>query len=440
MRSAARKPRAARLRPTRWQIELVQPTARPTTLGRRLLNGVAMRMRRFAFLAVGTALAAMSQQPAAHAMNPRVSHGTAAQGVPAVAAPLTGSSACARQALASMSLPEQVGQLFVSGVSSTSPTGGQLNTLRQRHVGGVILTGHNDIGVAATRQVTDQLQSDAAGSTVAGLRLWISVDQEGGFVQTLKGSGFSTMPTALTQGGWTPSTLSSRANRWGDQLKAAGVNLDLAPVADTVPTRLGTANAPIGFYSREYGHHPKVVARHVAAVIDGLQAAGVQTTAKHFPGLGRVRKNTDTSADVTDHTTTRHDTYLLPFKRAVDRQVPVVMVSLASYARIDPTHIAAFSSIVIDTMLRHDLGFTGVIVSDSMNAVAVADVPAGARAIRFLRAGGTVVLSVDASLTSTMAAAVLARAQSNAHFRATVRQDALTVLESKHRNGLLSCR
>jgi beta-N-acetylhexosaminidase len=411
----------------------------PTTLGRRLLIGVAMRMRRFAVLAVGTALVAMSQQPAALAMNRVVSHGTAAQGVSAIRAPLA-SVTCARQALASMSLPEQVGQLFVSGVSSTSPTSGQLDTLRQRHVGGVILTGHNDIGVTATRHVTDQLNADAAGTTVDGVKLWVSVDQEGGFVQTLKGPGFSTVPTALTQGGWTPSTLSSRANRWGDQLKAAGVNLDLAPVADTVPTRLGTANAPIGFYSREYGHHPKVVARHVAAVIDGLQAAGVQTTAKHFPGLGRVRKNTDTSADVTDHTTTRHDAYLLPFKRAVDRQVPVVMVSLASYARIDPTHIAAFSSTVMDGMLRHDLGFTGVIVSDSMNAVAVADVPAGARAIRFLRAGGTVVLSVDSSLTSTMAAAVLARAQSNVHFRATVRQDALTVLESKHRNGLLSCR
>jgi beta-N-acetylhexosaminidase len=397
-------------------------------------------MRRFAVLAIGTALIALSQQPAAPAMMRDPAHGGAVTVVSATPTRATGSVTCARQALTSMSLPEQVGQLFVSGVSSTSPTGGQLDTMRQRHVGGVILTGHNDIGVTATRHVTDQLRAEATGSTVDGVKLWISVDQEGGFVQTLKGPGFSTMPTALTQGGWTPSTLSSRADRWGGQLKAAGVNLDLAPVADTVPTRLGTANTPIGFYSREYGHHPKVVARHVAAVIDGLQAAGVQTTAKHFPGLGRVRKNTDTSADVTDHTTTRHDAYLLPFKRAVDRQVAVVMVSLASYARIDPTHIAAFSSTVINGMLRHDLGFAGVIMSDSMNAVAVADVPAGARAIRFIRAGGTVVLSVDASLTSTMAAAVLARAQSNAHFRATVSQDALTVLESKHRSGLLSCQ
>jgi beta-N-acetylhexosaminidase len=196
---------------------------------------------------------------------------------------------------------------------------------------------------------------------------------------------------------------------------------------------------PIGFYRREYGHHPKVVARHGTAVVEGLQSARVQTTAKHFPGLGRVRRNTDVSADVTDHITTRNDPYVLPFKRAVNDGVPVVMVSLALYTRIDPAHLAVFSPTVMRGMLREDLGFTGVIMSDSMTAVAVESVPAGARAVRFLRAGGTVALSVDSSLASTMASAVLRHARSNAHFRARIRQDALTVLEAKHRNGLLTC-
>jgi beta-N-acetylhexosaminidase len=152
-----------------------------------------------------------------------------------------------------------------------------------------------------------------------------------------------------------------------------------------------------------------------------------------------VRRNTDTSAGVTDSMTTRHDPYLLPFERAVADHVPVVMVSFATYTRIDPGHLAAFSPVVMD-MLRHDLGFSGVVISDSMTAVAVQTVPAGARAVRFLRAGGTVALSVDTATTTSMAAAVLAHAKSSAHFRATVRSDALIVLKAKHRIGLLSCR
>jgi beta-N-acetylhexosaminidase len=346
---------------------------------------------------------------------------------------------CAERTLSGMSLAKQVGQLLVAGVSSTSPTPEELDVIRHRHLGGVILFGHNDIGVTATRAVTRQLQAQATATTTNGVKLWISADQEGGLVQSLKGPGFSTIPTALTQGSWPRATLESRAERWGSQLSAAGVNLDLAPVADTVPQRLGTANAPIGYYDREYGHHPKVVARHVTAVIDGLRSAGVQATAKHFPGLGRVRRNTDTSAGVTDSTTTRHDPYLLPFQRAVGDHVPVVMVSFATYTRIDPGHLAAFSPVVMD-MLRHDLGFSGVVISDSLTAVAVESVPAGARAVRFLRAGGTVALSVDTATTTSMAAAVLAHAKRSAHFRATVRNDALIVLKEKHRIGLLSCR
>jgi beta-N-acetylhexosaminidase len=351
----------------------------------------------------------------------------------------TGSATCARQILTTMSLPERVGQLFIGGVTSTSPTLGQLREIRHGHLGGVFLAGHNDIGVAATRQVTRQLQAEATSATTDGVRLWISADQEGGFVQSLSGAGFDTIPTALTQGGWTRSALMSRANRWGSQLRMAGVNLNLAPVADTVPRRLGTANAPIGYYSREYGHHPKVVARHVTAAIAGFQAAGVQTTAKHFPGLGRVRRNTDTSPDVTDHTTTRHDPYLLPFQRAIAGGVPVVMVSFARYTRVDPSEVAAFSRVVTGGMLRRDLGFAGVIVSDSMDAAAVGNVAVAARGLRFLRAGGTVVLSVDSSATLPMEAAVLSRAESNSHFRALVRRDALTVLTAKRRNGLLPC-
>ncbi len=349
----------------------------------------------------------------------------------------TGGRSCPRQVFARMGLSKRVGQLFVAGVSSSSPTRAQLTAVHRQHLGGVILMGHDDIGVTATARVTHRLQRRAKMS--GGASLWVAVDQEGGNVQVLNGPGFGDMPTALEQGHLGKARLRARAHRWGTQLRAAGINLDLAPVMDTVPRRLGTANKPIGYYDREYGHRPKVVAAHGLAVSRGMQSAGVQSTAKHFPGLGRVRRNTDTSAHVSDRVTTRLDPYLRPFRAAVNHGVQVVMVSLARYTRIDRRHIAAFSAIVMRRMLRNDLGFNGVVISDSMTAASVHDVPTGARAVRFLRAGGTVVLSVTTSSTAKMAAAVRTHVRDHRHFRSIVNRDALRVLTVKNRHGLLPC-
>ena len=91
------------------------------------------------------------------------------------------------------------------------------------------------------------------------------------------------------------ATLRSRARTWGDQLHQAGINLNLAPVLDTVPAELGRDNRPVGYYHREYGHTPNAVASHGTAFAAGMRAAEVQPVAKHFPGLGRVRANTDTA-------------------------------------------------------------------------------------------------------------------------------------------------
>ncbi len=131
-------------------------------------------------------------------------------------------------------------------------------------------------------------------------------------MQVLSGSGFSTMPSGLTQGTWSTSTLQAAARTWGGQLAQAGVNTNLAPVMDTVPA--GFDNPPIGGFDREYGHTPSVVGSHGTAFAAGMAAAGVFATIKHFPGLGRVSANPDTTAHVTDTVTTAD--------RPVSRTVP----------------------------------------------------------------------------------------------------------------------
>jgi beta-N-acetylhexosaminidase len=248
------------------------------------------------------------------------------------------------------------------------------------------------------------------------------------------------MPSALAQGRASLSTLRAQAAQWGSQLKAAGVNLDLAPVMDVVPAATAAANGPIGHYDREFGYDPVTNGTHGAAFIQGLAQAGVAATAKHFPGLGHVTGNTDFAAGVTDTVTTPDAPDLASFRDAITAGVPYVMIATALYTQIDPSHYAAFSPEVIQVMLRQTMGFTGVVVSDDLGQAAqVASIPAGRRAVDFLNAGGDLVVSQDIGPAETMAATVLADASASASFRAEVASAVLKVLAAKHAQGLLSC-
>ncbi|MER6066376.1 glycoside hydrolase family 3 N-terminal domain-containing protein [Streptomyces sp. NPDC001792] len=248
------------------------------------------------------------------------------------------------------------------------------------------------------------------------------------------------MPTALTQGGWSTTTLKSRAAGWAAQLKSAGVDLDLAPVADVMPASLGTRNGPIGRYYREYGHPPDTVASHTGAFAAGFKQAHVMTTYKHFPGLGRVIGNTDTTANVVDSVTTATSSYLTPFKAGIKAGAPFVMISSATYGKIDAHHIAAFSPTVIGKLLRTQLGFKGVVISDDLGqAVAVRSFTPGQRAVNFLSAGGNMILTVKASTVPAMAQAISDRMRTSAAFRADVADSVHRVLLAKVSAGQLSC-
>jgi beta-N-acetylhexosaminidase len=165
----------------------------------------------------------------------------------------------------------------------------------------------------------------------------------------------------------------------------------------------------------------------------------VATAVKHFPGLGRVRGNTDTSSGVVDRTTTRHDAALRGFRVAVDAHVDLVMVSSASYSRIDARRRAVFSPVVLDQMLRGDLGFEGVVISDDLSAVALRDLAAGTRAVRFVAAGGDLAIVANPAEARAAAAALQNRAESDPGFATRVDASAERVLRMKQRRGLARC-
>ena len=343
-------------------------------------------------------------------------------------------NACVSATVARLSLVERAGQLLMVGTPVADPPS-LARTVTARHLGGVFLAGRSRRPAAALRQDIAALQRAAPEVPVL-----IALDQEGGAVQTLQGADFPPIPSALIQGGWSAATLRERTAAEARRLAAIGVTQNLAPVADTVPRSVGTANPPIGAFRREYGSDPGAVAADIRTVVAASQRAGVLTTLKHFPGLGRVRVNTDTSTGAVDSTTTTNDPYLDPFTAGIRAESAVVMVSSASYPRLDRRTIAAFSAPIISGLLRRQLRFTGLIMSDDLGAAAaVGAVPVGERAVRFVRAGGDLVLTIRPADATPMANALVAAARKSRTFAARVADAAEHVIRAKYRAGLLRC-
>jgi len=301
-------------------------------------------------------------------------------------------------------------------------------------VGGVFLSGRSGASVADVRTLVDGWQSRRGPSP-----LWIATDHEGGQVQLLRGSGFDRLPSALEQGRSSTADLRDRAAVWARQLATAGVNLDFAPVADLVDPAHAADNAPIGRYDRQYGGSAEAVQASAGAVVEGLAAAGVTATLKHFPGLGRVRENTDYADRVVDRETGPDSAQVRTFARlAASPAAPFVMVSTAVYAQIDPDAPAAFSQAVVTDLLRTRLGVEAVVITDDLGrARAVRSVPVGQRATRALAAGVSLVLTAEPSTLAPMVAAVRRRRDRDPAFARACDDAARRSLQAKARRGLL---
>ena len=233
--------------------------------------------------------------------------------------------------------PEQrLGQLFMVGFDTNASLGSLDDLVRDSHVGNVIYLGGWD-GADKVTRTSEHLQGLVSGKSTGDAGLLIAADQEGGEVHQLRGEGFTRPPSAKEQATMSSAALTRAATGWARELKAAGVNVNLAPVTDTVPADIGRANEPIGRYGRQYGSDPETVERASTAFLKGMLAGGVEGTVKHFPGLGRIRNNTDfSSTGITDDVTDADDPYLQPFAAGVKAGAGLVMVGSARYSKLDP--------------------------------------------------------------------------------------------------------
>jgi len=321
------------------------------------------------------------------------------------------------------------------GVDAQAPKQSSNEAVDTHHVGNIFIAGRTTAGSQATQKVISSFTSKVGPGTTHATPMLVATDQEGGEVQVLAGSGFSDIPSALDQSAQPRDQLVASARTWGKELADVGVNMNLAPVADLVDIDRPSTNEPIGRWGREYGHDAATVSSKAGAFAEGMQASKVIPTYKHFPGLGRVTANTDTSANVVDSTTNRSTDAAVSviFGAAIAAGAQVIMVSSATYALIDPSAPAVFSSTIVTEMLRTEMGFTGVVITDDVSAaVQVQGVAAGERAVRAVRAGCDIVLaSADPTVAADMVKALVAAAQSDPAFAARVDESAARVLALK---------
>jgi beta-N-acetylhexosaminidase len=426
--------------------QAIRGSASSTAVADRYLSnwGVPMNFRRrcavvaalIAVAGAGACSAPSRRTGSAPTPSQTVAPTGAAIPTPSVAPTLaTGRDACVAATVATMSLEQIVSQVMLIGAPVTDPRSVS-SVLSKYQVGGVFLAGRSKRSAAALKSDIASLQAQAP----SGNRFFIALDQEGGEVQTLQGPDFPPIPTAVQQGKLSQTALHDQTAEWAKRLAAIGINLDLAPVADTVPAALGTKNPPIGLYHRQFGSDPVQVAEAISTVVPALQDASVMTTLKHFPGLGRTKVNTDFGTGASDPVTTPSDPYLGPFVAGIKAGSGAVMIASATYPKLDPKHIATFSEPIITGLLRERLGFTGMIVSDSLaGAAAVSIVPTKNRAVQFIQAGGDFALTTDAGKGVTMIKGLLAEAQVSPAFRTRVTAAASSVLRAKYDAGLLGC-
>jgi beta-N-acetylhexosaminidase len=369
-----------------------------------------VRRRRAALLAVagaalvaGAAIGAQGQDGTQPNLAP----------TPPPAASATPTAAPARaparpSAVTRLGLARQVGKLVVLRFQGTTAPAYVRSILRRGEASGAILFRDNIDTRGQLRALTGALRSAARSTPI------ICIDQEGGAVRNV---GWA--PPVAAQADQDPGPDARAAGR---ALRAVGINVALAPVAD-VPSVAGAALA-----SRAYSRDPARVASAVAAAVRGWRASGVAPTAKHFPGLGGATVNTDRgSATIARGAPTAAD--LAPFRAAIAAGVPLVMSSHALYPALDRRRIASQSPAILGGLLRRRLGFHGVVMTDSMEAAAVrATGSLEQAAVRSVRAGADIVLTTGQGSWLRIYRALLAEAHRSPAFRARVRQSAARVL------------
>lgn len=265
------------------------------------------------------------------------------------------------------SLREKIGQMLMVGFNPNSEFRDTLLTdLSERNLGGVILFGYNVSAPSQLEILTEELKGYAETPP------FIAIDQEGGVIARLdERNGYEETYTALELGSKFGSKDSTRAQaaQMAGWLKDGGINMNLAPVVDL---NVYPQSPAIGAYERAFSDAPDTVAKHAGWFIDESHKQNIMTALKHFPGHGSARD--DSHLGFTDITETWADSELIPYQTLFeDGYSDLVMPGHLFNAELDSTYPATLSQNITTEMLRNQLGFKGVVISDGMFMNAISE-------------------------------------------------------------------
>lgn len=285
----------------------------------------------------------------------------------------------AEDILRNMTLEEKIGQLFIVNLELLDDSNGgyyefreytenMADMMEQYHIGGICLFARNIETRDQTTQLIQNLQNDSR------IPLFVTVDEEGGSVARIGNNDnmqTTKFPTMEEVGSYNDKEYARNVGRTiGKEIRELGFNVNFAPVADV---RTNELNTEIG--DRSFGNDPKIVANMVKEIVEGLQEQGVSSTLKHFPGHGDALDDSHQGAVNVDNDITRlRKIDFVPFKAGIKTGADFVMVSHISISRVtEDTTPASLSPLVLNEMLRMELGFDGIIITDAMNMKAITD-------------------------------------------------------------------
>ena len=335
----------------------------------------------------------------------------------------------------SLTLEQQVAQMFMVTIhGSQLPEAGR-DFLQRWQPGAVVLFTSNIGFPEQITQLTNSYQQ--AITDVGGLPLLIAVDQEGGRVQRLM-QGFTTLPNpALLTAANNPQLVQAMGRAVAEELSAVGINMNLAPVADLETN----PNNPI-ITRRSFGSDPEIVGRALNAYVEGLQAGGVLATLKHFPGHGETSTDSHVELPVLPFDRERLlSTEALAFERAMNAEA--IMAAHIWFPAVEPRPNlpASLSLNIIGGLLRQDLGYNGIVMTDALDMDAIDRQFSYAQAAVMAIKAGVDMIAVGPGIgldpAQTMIQAVIDAVRSGEIPEARIQESAQRILDAKTRYGLL---
>lgn len=289
------------------------------------------------------------------------------------------------EVISKMSLEDKIGQMILAGVSGTTMDASAKQLLSQIHVGGIIFYKNNFETPAQAVQFVNQLKAGNSSS----LPLLLGVDQEGGRVTRLPGGLVNFPPNKQIGQVNNPDFSFKVGTLLGQELKEFGLNLDFAPVLDI---NSNPNNPVIG--DRSFGNNAEIVSKLGVQTMKGIQSQNVITTIKHFPGHGDTSVDSHLDLPIVNKSLKElKELELIPFERAINQGGDVVMVAHILLPQLDKTNPGTMSKAVMTDLLRKQLGFTGVIITDDMTMGAITEhFDIGKASVESVKAGSDIIL------------------------------------------------